>query len=86
MPSAVVTLTLWAPSGHVLVSSEYVKAQRIVYGDYQNVNTSIATALPNDGILQVCNLHGTLVATSTENLPTGIYVVRQGGKTFKLMR
>ena len=70
----------------VLVSSEYVKAQRIVYGDYQNVNTSIATALPNDGTLQVYNLHGVLVATSTENLPAGIYVVRQGDKTYKLMR
>lgn len=79
----------WVPTYNeigVLVSSEYVKAQRIVYGDYQNVNTSIATALPNDGTLQVYNLHGVLVATSTDNLPAGIYVVRQGDKTYKLMR
>lgn len=79
----------WMPTYNatgVLVSSEYVKAQRIVYGDYQNVNTSIATALSHDGALQVYNLHGTLVATSTDNLPAGLYIVRQGGKTYKFKR
>lgn len=79
----------WTPTYNSigqLISGEYTYGHRIVYGDYQNVNTSIATALPNDGTLLVYNLHGTLVATSTDNLPAGIYVVRQGGKTFKLMR
>lgn len=79
----------WMPTYNeigLLVSSEYVKAQRIVYSDYQDVNTSVDRALVHDGSLQVYNLHGSLVATSTDNLPAGIYVVRQGGKTFKLMR
>ena len=84
----------WNPDVVILIDypgfnldiAKYVKAQRIVYGDYQNVNTSIATALPNDGTLQVYNLHGVQVATSTDNLPAGIYVVRQGDKTYKLMR
>lgn len=79
----------WTPTYNnigEIVSGEYTYGQRIVYGDYQNVNTSIATALPHDGALQVYNLHGTLVATSTDNLPAGLYIVRQGGKTYKFKR
>ena len=80
----------WTPtynSKGELISGEYTYKHRIVYDNYHNVNTSVNPVWQNsDTPVQVYNLHGVLVANATDKLPEGIYVVRQGNKTFKLKR
>lgn len=69
--------------------TDYTTYSRTTYGDFKAVTfsgISSATAQTTDGAAAVYSLQGAKVGTSVEGLPAGIYVVRQGGKTFKVAR
>lgn len=50
-----------------------------------NVISDTDSDIANDSPVEVFNLSGARIASSTANLPAGIYIVRQGGKVRKLL-
>lgn len=50
-----------------------------------NVISDYDSDIVNDSHVEVFNLSGTRIASSTANLPTGIYILRQGNKVRKVL-
>ncbi len=61
-----------------------VKVSAIEYIDLATAISDIKT--DTDTSVKVYNAQGVAVGTSTDGLPRGLYIVKQGGKTFKTIR
>lgn len=72
------------------VNGNYVPMMKTDYSDYVDAVTTgiegVSAAAPADGPAVVFNLQGVAVGTSTDGLPAGLYIVRQGGKAAKVLK
>ena len=61
---------------------------KYVYSDYQDVASGISNAAANvnTGKTAVYNTQGMYVGNSTDKLSDGLYIIKQDGKTFKIMK
>ena len=61
---------------------------KYVYSDYQDVASGISNAAANvnTGKTAVYNTQGMYVGNSTDKLSDGLYIIKQDGKTFKMMK
>lgn len=79
----------WTPVyvDYVLVSGDYKKGSMLTYCNYVDV-TKNTRVTPSESYVpvQVYSLQGLYVGDTLENLPHGIYVVRQGGNVYKVMQ
>lgn len=79
----------WTPVyvDYVLVSGDYKKGSILTYCNYVDV-TKNTRVTPSESYapVQVYSLQGLYVGDTLENLPHGIYVVRQGGNVYKVMQ
>lgn len=66
----------------LMSDGEFVNNSRTVYGDYQQFN-SVADIVSEDAPVQYFNLQG--MPVDSDNLSTGIYIRRKGGKTAKIL-
>lgn len=68
----------------------YKSKTTITYSDYQEiVLNSIYNVKANANNIQprrVYNVSGIYLGTSTDNLPSGLYIVREGGRSYKVMK
>ena len=71
-----------------LDTNTYNPNSKYVYSDYQDVASGIsnATANVNTGKTAVYNTQGMYVGNSTDKLSDGLYIIKQDGKTFKIMK
>ena len=82
-------LTEWVMNEYSYDDETYLPMMKIVYKNYTDVTTGIksAVAAVADGKEQaVYNLQGTLLSTTTDNLPAGLYIVKKDGKTVKMIK
>ena len=71
-----------------LDTNTYNPNSKYVYSDYQDVASGISNAAANvnTGKTAVYNTQGMYVGNSTDKLSDGLYIIKQGGKTFKMMK
>ena len=71
-----------------LNTNTYNPNSKLVYSDYQDVASGISNAAANvnTGKTAVYNTQGMYVSNSTDKLSDGLYIIKQGGKTFKMMK
>lgn len=69
-------------------SKKYEQKYKLEYCEYNEIATGINKVLTNtkDGNTAVYNTQGMQVGSSTDNLPNGIYIIKQDGKTFKITK
>ncbi len=69
-------------------AADYVPAVRVSAITFVDLATAISD-IPTDtdtAPAKVYNMQGIVVGTSAEGLPHGLYIVKQGGKTYKTLR
>lgn len=71
-----------------LDTNTYNPNNKYVYSDYQDVASGISNAAANvnTGKTAVYNTQGMYVGNSTDKLSDGLYIIKQDGKTFKMMK
>lgn len=71
-----------------LDTNTYNPNAKYVYSDYQDVASGISNAAANvnTGKTAVYNTQGMYVGNSTDKLSDGLYIIKQDGKTFKIMK
>ena len=71
-----------------LDTNTYNPNSKYVYSDYQDVASGISNAAANvnTGKTAVYNTQGMYVGNSTGKLSDGLYIIKQDGKTFKMMK
>lgn len=71
-----------------LDTNTYNPNSKYVYSDYQDVASGISNAAANvnTGKTAVYNTQGMYVGNSTDKLSDGLYIIKQDGKTFKMMK
>ncbi len=71
-----------------LDTNTYNPNAKYVYSDYQDVASGISNAAANvnTGKTAVYNTQGMYVGNSTDKLSDGLYIIKQDGKTFKMMK
>lgn len=69
-----------------IVSAQYEPYAKIVYSNLTDVTPVQAIEREQRGVDAVYNLQGVAVGTSTDNLPAGIYIIREGGKAGKIVK
>ena len=71
-----------------LDTNTYNPNSKYVYSDYQDVASGISNAAANvnTGKTAVYNTQGMYVGNSTDKLSDGLYIIKQDGKTFKIMK
>ena len=69
-------------------TQQYEKRTKYVYSQIEDVATAIEQPSADlaDAPTAVYNLQGVYMGTSTTLLPAGIYLVKQGGKTYKTLK
>ena len=71
-----------------LNSNTYNPNKKLVYSDYQDIASGISNAAANvnTGKTAIYNTQGMYVGNSTDKLSDGLYIIKQDGKTFKIMK
>ena len=71
-----------------LDTNTYNPNSKYVYSDYQDVASGISNAAANvnTGKTAVYNTQGMYVGNSADKLSDGLYIIKQDGKTFKIMK
>ena len=71
-----------------LDTNTYNPNSKYVYSDYKDVASGISNAAANvnTGKTAVYNTQGMYVGNSTDKLSDGLYIIKQDGKTFKMMK
>lgn len=67
----------------------YDPSYKLEYSNYVDVTTGISNATattPGNGKTAIYNAHGIYMGKSFDSLHGGIYIVRQGGKSFKVIK
>lgn len=69
-------------------TGDYVLTYKVEFSDYFDIFTSVKSAAAESlgGKTAVYNAQGMYVGSSAENLVPGLYIVKQGGKSFKLAK
>lgn len=69
-------------------TQQYEKRSKYMYSQIEDVATAVD--LPSAGNSEaptaVYNLQGVYMGTTTSQLPAGIYIIKQGGKTYKTLK
>ncbi len=70
-----------------VISGQYEPMMKIVYSDFADVTAVRNVTTGNsDQAVAVYNLQGVVVGTSTSGLPAGIYIVKKGTSTYKVVK
>lgn len=69
-------------------NNQYETTLKLVFSDYKEVTAGISNAAANvnTGKTAVYNTQGMYVGNSTDKLSDGLYIIKQDGKTFKMMK
>ncbi len=67
-------------------SGNYNPSQKLEFSNYKEIGAGITTATAATGKTAVYNTNGIYAGSSTANLPSGLYIVKQGAKSFKIMK
>lgn len=69
-------------------TQQYEKRSKYVYSQIEDVATAIDQPSADNGEAPtaVYNLQGVYMGTTTNQLPAGIYIIKQGGKTYKTLK
>lgn len=69
-------------------TQQYEKRSKYVYSQIEDVATAIDQPSADNGEAPtaVYNLQGVYMGATTDQLPTGIYLVKQGGTTHKVLK
>lgn len=69
-------------------TQQYEKRSKYMYSQIEDVATAIdqPSADNSEAPTAVYNLQGVYMGTTTSQLPAGIYIIKQGGKTYKTLK
>ena len=69
-------------------TQQYEKRSKYVYSQIEDVATAIDQPSADNGEAPtaVYNLQGVYMGATTDQLPAGIYIIKQGGKTYKTLK
>lgn len=69
-------------------TQQYEKHSKYVYSQIEDVATAIDQPSADNGEAPtaVYNLQGVYMGATTDQLPAGIYIIKQGGKTYKTLK
>lgn len=69
-------------------TQQYEKRSKYMYSQIEDVATAVdlPSANNSEAPTAVYNLQGVYMGTTTNQLPAGIYIIKQGGKTYKTLK
>lgn len=69
-------------------TQQYEKHSKYMYSQIEDVATAVGlpSADNSEAPTAVYNLQGVYMGTTTNQLPAGIYIIKQGGKTYKTLK